>query len=139
MALWAGAGDIRVLGDLHWNLGQQVNDFPSALGPTTGQLSSAVGTLFHHMLHPLGGRHPGASKAVSARLVWFLGLGRFPVSFGLQTRHPLGTAGFGRPFQLGNPFLQPFDDLRLPDDDGNQDIPVGGPQVHFPIHSKYMT
>ena len=113
LALWAGAGDISVLGYLHRNPGQ-VNHFPSALGPATGQLGSAVGTLFHHVFHPLGGRPAGASKAVGPRLAWFLGLGRLLLGFGLQTGHPAGAAQFVPPFQLGDPFLQALDDALLP-------------------------
>ena len=109
----AGAGDVSVLSNLHRNLGQ-VNYFPSALGPATGQLT--VGTA---LARPFG-------------------LGRFPVGFGLQTGHPTRAPGFGRPFQLGNPFLQPLDDDLLPDDDGDEDIPVGSGEVDFPIHIRYM-
>ena len=138
LALWAGAGDISVLGYLHRNLGQ-VNHFPSALGPATGQLGSAVGTLFHHVFHPLGGRHAGASKAVGPRLALFLGLGRLLLGFGLQTGHPAGAAQFVPPFQLGDPFFQTLDDGLLPLNDGNQHIPVRSAEVDFRIHPRYMT
>ena len=140
----AGAGDVNVLGDLHRNLNRhrnpgQVDDFPSALGPTTGQLDSAVRAVRHGVLHPLGGRHAGAGKAVATRLAGRFGLGRFPVGFGLQTGHPTRAPGFGRAFQLGNPLLQPLDDDLLPDDDGNQDIPVGSLEINFPVNAHYMT
>ena len=135
---WAGAGDIDVLGNFRRNPGQ-VDDLPSALGPATGQLSSAVGTLRHHVLHPLGGRHAGPGKAVGTALPGPFELGRFPVGFGLQTGHPTRAPGFGRAFQLGNPFLQPLDDHLLPDDDGNQDIPVGSLEINFLVHAYYMT
>ena len=144
-AAWAGAGDVSVLGNLHRNLGQ-VNDFPSALGPAAGQLSSAVGALFQRVLHPLGRRHAGAGKAVGTALAWPFGLGRFPVGFGLQTGHPTRAAWLGRPLELANPFLQPLDDRLLPDDDGllpdnagNQGIAVGSLEVNFRIHTHYMT
>ena len=75
------------------------------------------------MLNSLGRRHPGAGKALATRLAWLLGLPWFPVSFGLQTGHPTRAFGFGLPFQLGNPFFQPFDDGLLPDDDPNQHVP----------------
>ena len=134
-----------MLGNLHRNLGQ-VDHFPSALGPATGQLGSTVGALFQRVLHPLGGRHAGAGKTVGTALAWPFGLGRFPLGFGLQTGHPTRAAGFGRPFQLANPFLQPLDDRLLPDDNGllpdnagNQDIPVGSLEVNFRIHTHYMT
>ncbi len=135
---WAGAGDIDVLGNFRRNLGQ-VDDFPSTLGPTTGQLSSAVRAVRHGVLHPLGGRHAGPGKAVGTRLAGRFGLGRFPVGFGLQTGHPTRAPGFGRAFQLGNPLLQPLDDDLLPDDDGNQDIPVGSLEINFPVNAHYMT
>ncbi len=138
LATRTGTGDVSVLGYLHRNLGQ-VDHFPSALGPATGQLSSAVGTLCHRVFHPLGGRHAGAGEAVGTRLARPFGLGRFPVGFGLQTGHPARAAGFGLPFQLGNLFLQPLDDRLLPDDNGNQDIPVGSLEVNLPVHAHYMT
>ena len=133
-----GAGDVDVPGYLHRNLGQ-VDDLPSALGPTPRQLGSTVGTLLYHMLHPLGGRHANLGKAVATRLAWTFGLGWLPVGFGLQTRHPPGTVGFGLPFQLGNPLLQPFDDDLLPDDDANEDIAMVSPEIGFGIHASYMT
>ncbi len=76
---------------------------------------------------------------MATRLAWTFGLGWLPVGFGLQTRHPPGTAGFGLPFQLGNPFLQPFDDGLLPDDDANEDIAMGSLEIGFGIHPSYMT
>ena len=78
-------------------------------------------------------------KTVGTALAWPFGLGRFPLGFGLQTGHPTRAAGLGRPLQLANPFLQPLDDRLLPDDDGNQDIPVGSLEVNFRIHTHYMT
>ena len=132
------AGDIDVLGNLHRNLGQ-VNDFPSALGPTAGQPGPAVGALIHRVFYPLGGRHAGPGKAVGPRLAWRFGLGRLPVGFGFQTGHPTRAPGFGLPFQLGNPLLQALDDGLLPDDAGDEDIPVGSGEVDFPIHIRYMT
>ncbi len=137
-ASWTIPGDIDVLGYLHRNLGQ-VDDLSSALGPTPRQLGSTVGTLLYHMLHLLGGHHAGPGKAVATRLAWTFGPGWLPVDFGLQTRHPPGTAGFGLPCQLGNPLLQPFDADLLPDDDANEDIAMGGPEIDFGIHASYMT
>ncbi len=128
----AGAGDVDVLGYLRRNLGQ-LDDLPSALGPTPRQPGSTVGTLLHRMLHPLGGRHAGPGKAVATRLAWTFGLGWLPVDFGLQTRYPPRTAGFGLPFQLGNPLLQPFDDDLLPDDDADGAIAMGSPESLFTI------
>ena len=137
-ASWTIPGDVDVLGYLRRNLGQ-LDDLPSALGPTPRQLGSTVGTLLYHMLHPLGGRHASLGKAVATRLAWTFGLGWLPVDFGLQTRHPPGTAGFGLPFQLGNPLLQPVDADLLPDDDANEDIAMGSPEIGFGIRASYMT
>ncbi len=137
-AFGTGAGQVDVLGYLRRNLGQ-VNDLPSALGPTPRQLGSTVGTLLYHMLHLLSGRHAGPGKAVATRLAWTFGPGWLPVDFGLQTRHPPGTAGFGLPCQLGNPLLQPVDADLLPDDDANEDISMGSPEIDFGNHASYMT
>ena len=127
-----------MLSYLHRNLGQ-VDDFPCPLGPTAGQLGSTVGTLFHHMLHSLGRRRAGPGKAVGSRLAWLLGSIRLPLGFGLQTGHPSRNPGFGPPFQLGNPFLQVLDDGLLPNDDPNQNIPVGGGEVDFMLHDPNLT
>ena len=69
-----------------------------------------------------------------------------PVPFGLQTGHPARAFGFGPPFQLGNPLFQALDDRLLPDDpvpllddQGNQSIPVGSPEIDSCFHSRYMT
>ena len=95
------------------------------------------------MLHPLGGRHAGASEAVGTTLTRFLGLVCLAVSLGLQTGHPGRTFGFDPPFQLGNPFLQPIYDPLLPDDQipllddqGDQSILVGSLEVNFPFPSQ---
>ena len=87
----------------------------------------------------MSGCHAHAGKAVGARLTGLLGRSRFPVGFGFEAGHPTGTAGFGLPFQLRNPFLQPFDAGLLPDDDANEHIPVGSGEVDFPFHTRYVT
>ncbi len=137
-ASWTIPGDIDVLGNLRRNLGQ-LDDLPSALGPAAGQRGSAIGAALHHMLHPSRGRHATAGKAVGPTLAWSLALGRYPAGLGFQTGHPPGTAGFGRPFQLGNPFLQALDDGLLSGYDGDEHIAVSGGQVNFRIHTRYMT
>ena len=136
----ADPGHIDVLGNIRRNLGQ-VNDFPGAVGPTAGQLGSAVGTVVHGVLHPVGGRHAGAGKAVRPWLAGPFGRGGFPVGFGIgfEAGHPAGVRGFGLAFQLGNPFLQARNDRLLPDDEGNENVAVGGGQVNFSIHALYMT
>ena len=137
-AAGTGAGQVNVLGYLRRNL-RQVDHLPSALGPTPRQLGPAVGTLLHHMLHSVGMRHTGSGKAVRSGFARFLGLGWLPVCFGFQTGHPAGALGFGLPFQLGNAFLQPLNAGLLSDDDANQNIPVGSPEIDFGIHPSYMT
>ena len=52
-ASWTIPGDIDVLGNFRRNLGQ-LDDLPSALGPTAGQLGSAVGAALHHVFHRVG-------------------------------------------------------------------------------------
>ena len=138
-------GDVDVLGNFRRNLGQ-VDDLPRALGPATGQQRSAVGTVVHHMLHPTGGCHATAGKAVGPGLAWRFGLGRFLAGFGFDTGHPPGATGFGPPFQLSNPLLQALDDGLLsgydgllPYDDGDEHIAVSSGQVDFRIHTRYMT
>ena len=96
-ATGAGAGDESVFGDCHRHLGQ-IDDCPSAVEPAAGQPRSAVGTPLHHMLHPLGGGHAGAGKAMRPTLAWLPGLGRFAINLGLQSGHPTRAFGFGRPF-----------------------------------------
>ncbi len=117
----------------------QVNNLPSAPHPTTGQTGPAVGAPIQRVLHPLLRRHSGSGAALGPTLAWLLGLVRFPVTFGLQTGHTAGTARFGLPFQLGNPFLQLIYDRLLPDDDTNEHIPVSRPEINFPVHPSYMT
>jgi hypothetical protein len=137
-AAWAGVSDVGVFGYCHRSLGQ-IDDFPGVVGRAAGQLDAAVGTLLHHMLHPLGGGHADAGEAVRQTLAWFPGLGWLAVSLGLQTEHPARAFGFGLPLQLGNPFLQTRDDGLLAYDDGDEHIPVNGGQVNFRIHTRYMT
>ena len=72
-------------------------------------------------------------------LARLLGLVRFPVTFGLQTGHTAGAARFAAAFQLGNPFLQLINDGLLADDDADENIPVGSPEINFPVHPIHMT
>ena len=136
----ADPGHIDVLGNFCRNLGQ-LADLPGAVGPTAGQLGSAIGTVLHHMLHLSRGRHAGAGKAVRPWLAGPFGWGGFPVGFGIgfEAGHPAAVRGSGLAFQLGNPFLQAPNDRLLPDDEGNQHIAVGGGEVNFSIHALYMT
>ena len=127
-----------MLGNPHRNLGQ-LDDFPSALYPTTGQLGSTVRAPIQRVLHPLVGRHPGPGEALRPTLAWFLGLVRFPVALGLQAGHTAGAARSGPPFQMGNPLLQLINNGLLPDDDADEHIPVGSPEINFTVHPSYMT
>ena len=111
----AGAGAVSVFGHCHRSLGQS-DDFPSAVGPASGPPRSAVGTLFHHVLHPLGGHRADPGKAVGSSLARLPGLGWLPVSLRLQSGHLTVPAGFRRPLQLGDPLLQALDDRLLPDE-----------------------
>ena len=54
---WAGPGDEDMLGDLHRNH-RQLDDFPGALDPAASQVRPAIGTVLHHVLHPMGRCHP---------------------------------------------------------------------------------
>ena len=138
LALGAGAGDIGVLGYLHRNLGQ-LDDLPSALGPAAGQLDPTIGTPLQRVLHTLVGRHSGSGKARATGLARLLGSIRSPVAFGLQAGHPSRTAGLALAFRLGNPLLQAFNDGLLSDDDADEHIPVGSPEINFTVHPSYMT
>ena len=51
-------------------------------------------------------------------------------------REPLGSACRSK---LGNPLLQPVNDDLLPDDDANEDISMGSPEIGFGNHASYMT
>ena len=133
----ASAGDIDVLGNLRRDY-RQVDDLPSALRPAAVQPGFAVGTALHHVRYPPGGCHPGAGKAVGPRLAGWFGLGRLPLCFGFQTRHPAGARWFGLAFQLGNALLQPFNDRLLSDDDSNENVAVSVLQVNFRTHTYYM-
>ena len=95
------------VGNFHRNLGQ-VNDFPGAVGPTAGQLGSAVGTVVHGVLHPLGGRHATAGKAVASLLAGPLLRWGLPGRFRLEAGHSGRAARFRLAFQFGNPPLQPL-------------------------------
>ena len=144
-ASWTIPGDIDVLGNFRRNLGQ-LDDLPSALGPTAGQLGSAVGAALHHVFHLSRGRHATAGKAVASllagpRLRWGL-----PARFRLEAGHSGRDARFRLAFQFGNPPLQPLNHpllfqnggLQL-GDDGDEDSAVGGGEVNFSIHALYMT
>ena len=123
---------MNVLGNLRRNH-RQLDDFPGALGPAARQVGAAIGTDLHHVLHPMGGCHARAGKAVASplsgpRLRW-----------GLPARFRLA-------FQFGNPPLQPLNhclqlgnDRLLLHDDADVLVAAGSGQVSLRIHSLYMT
>ena len=103
----ASPSNVDVLGDLYRSH-RQLDDFPSALSPAPSQVSPAIGTVLHHVLHPLGGRHTPAGKAVASLLVGQLLHRRLAARFRLQAGHPGLAARFHLAFQFGNPPLQPL-------------------------------
>ena len=136
----ASPSNVDVLGDLHRNH-RQLDDFPSALDPAAGQVGAAIGTVLHHVLHPMGRCHATAGKAVASllagpRLRWGL-----PARFRLEAGHSGWATRFGLAFQFGNPPLQPLNHpllfqnggLQL-GDDGDEDSAVGGGEINFSIH-----
>ena len=79
---------------------------------------------------------------MAARLAGWFGPGRFPVGFGLEAGYAGWAARLGRPFQFGNPPLQPLNHpLQLqngglqPHDDGDESSAVGGAPVDFGFHA----
>ena len=63
----ASPSKVDVLGDLHRNH-RQLDDFPSALDPAAGPVGAAIGTVLHHVLHPVGGCDARAGEAVASLL-----------------------------------------------------------------------
>ena len=103
----ASPSNVDLFGDLHRNH-RQLDDFPSAVGPTAGPVGAAIGTVLHHVLHPVGRCHARAGEAVASllsgpRLRWGL-----PGRFRLEAGHSERVARFRLAFQFGNPPLQPL-------------------------------
>ena len=96
-----------MLGDLRRNH-RQLDDFPSAVGPTAGQVGAAIGTVLHHVLHPVGGCHARAGEAVASLLAGPLLRWGLPGRFRLEAGHSERVARFRLAFQFGNPPLQPL-------------------------------
>ena len=127
-----------MLGDLHRNH-RQLDDFPSALDPAAGPVGAAIGTVLHHVLHPMGRCHARAGEAVASLLSGLLLHRRLAARTGLEAGHSGRAARFRLAFQFGNPPLQPYHHHLQLGDDGNEDSAVDGGQVHFSIHALYMT
>ena len=142
---WADPGDEDLLGDLHRNH-RQLDDFPGALDPAASPVRPAVGTVLHHVLHPMGRCHAPAGEAVASLLSGLLLRWRLATRTGLVAGHSGRAARFRLAFQFGNPPLQPLNHpllfqnggLQL-GDDGDEDSAVGGGEVNFSIHALYMT
>ena len=135
-----------MLGDLHRNH-RQLDDFPGALDPAASQVRPAIGTVLHHLLHPMGRGHARAGEAVASLLSGLLLLRwRLAAPTGLEAGHSGRALRLPLAFQFGNPPLQPLNHpllfqnggLQL-GDDGDENIAVGGDQVTLSIHSLYMT
>ena len=104
---WAGPGDEDMLGDLHRSH-RQLDDFPGALDPAASQVRPAIGTVLHHVLHPMGGRQAWAGEAVASLLAGPRLRRRLPGRFRLVAGHSGRVARFRLALQLGNPPLQPL-------------------------------
>ena len=111
-------------------------------GPTAGPVGAAIGTVLHHVLHPMGRCQRGRAKPWRRCFLGCCCAGGWRPELGLTER----ATRFGLAFQFGNPPLQPLNHpllfqnggLQL-GDDGDEDIAGGGGQVNFGIHSLYMT
>ena len=103
----ASPSNVDVLGDLHRNH-RQLDDFPSALGPAAGQVGAAIGTVLHHVLHPMGRCHAPAGEAVASLLAGLLLRWGLPGRFRLEAGHSERVARFRLALQFGNPPLQPL-------------------------------
>ena len=103
----ASPSNVDVLGDLRGNH-RQLDDLPSALDPAAGQVGAAIGTVLHHVLHPVGRCHARAGEAVASLLAGPLLRWGLPGRFRLEAGHSERAARFRLAFQFGNPPLQPL-------------------------------
>ena len=103
----ASPSKVDVLGDLRGNH-RQLDDLPSALDPAAGQVGAAIGTVLHHVLHPVGRCHARAGEAVASLLAGLLLRWGLPGRFRLEAGHSERAARFRLAFQFGNPPLQPL-------------------------------
>ena len=118
-----------------------LDDLPSALGPTAGQLGSAGGS----GVPPVAWASCGRAKPWRRCLRGPGCAGGFRPDFALRPGIRR-DARFRLAFQFGNPPLQPLNHpllfqnggLQL-GDDGDEDSAVGGGEVNFSIHALYMT
>ena len=103
----ASPSNVDVLGDLHRNH-RQLDDFPSALDPAAGPVGAAIGTVLHHVLHPMGRCHTPAGKAVASLLSGLLLCRWLAARTGLVAGHSGWATRFRLALQFGNPPLQPL-------------------------------
>ena len=130
-----------MLGDLHRNH-RQLDDFPSALDPAAGPVGAAIGTVLHHVLHPVGGCQARVGEAVASLLAGLLLRWRLAAQTGLEAGHSERAVRFRLALQFGNPPLQPLNHPLLLQNgglqlgaDGDEEIAVGGGQVTLSDHS----
>ena len=107
----ASPGDEDMFGNLSGNR-RNIDDLPSALRPAPGQAGATLGAGLQGVLHPVGGRHAPAGKAVRPGLPGALLPGALlpgsllAAGLGLDAGHPFGAAGLGLSLQDFNAPLQ---------------------------------
>ena len=97
------------------------------------------------MLHPVGGRHAKAGKAVRPGLPGAFLLGAFlpgsllAAGLGLDAGHPFGAAGLGLSLQDFNAPLQLVNHRLLAGNDRQQGFPWSGGEVKAGVHVSDLT
>ena len=140
----ANPGDKDVFGDLDGNQGK-VDDFPGALPPAPSQAGTTLWTGFQGVLHPVGGRHAKAGKAVRPGLPGAFLPGAFlpgsllAAGLGLDAGHPFGAAGLGLSLQGFNAPLQLVNHRLLAGNDRQQGFPWSGGEVKAGVHVSDLT
>ena len=148
----ADPGNEDLLGDLEWDY-RNIDDFPGPLHPSPGQAGAALRTRLQNMLHPVGRRHPLASKPVGSGLSWPFILRPTLAGFRLNAGHSRRSSGLCLPFQRFNAALQ-LDNHRLlfsdcglqlqngsllPGDERQQDFAGACSRDDFGVHPIGMT
>ena len=126
---------------------RNIDDLPSALRPAPGQAGATLGAGLQGVLHPVGGRHAPAGKAVRPGLPGaFLPGSPLAAGLGLDAGHPFGAAGsglslqdFDAPLQLGDDGLLLLNDSLQMGNQGQQVIPRHDAQVNVGIHASDLT
>ena len=91
------------------------------------------------MLHPLGGGHALAGKAVGPGLPGPFILGWTLAGLRFNAGHPGRPTRLGLSFQHLKPSLQLGDEGLLLGDEGQQGLPAGGSQGKTRIHASGLT